>query len=48
MKQYLLAVHINEGEGPSPEAMSETYDTVDEFNTEVQAAGAWEIGRAHV
>jgi hypothetical protein len=41
MKQYLLAVHINEGEAPAPEALAEAYDSVDAFNHEVQAAGAW-------
>jgi hypothetical protein len=50
MKQYLLAVYSAEaamkGDGeaggtPSAEEMQRAYQAVDEFNKEVQAAGAW-------
>jgi hypothetical protein len=42
MKQYLLSVHMVEGEEPpSPEDMQQAYDDVDAFNAEVQAQGAW-------
>ncbi len=42
MKQYLLAVHMVEGEPmPSDEEMQQRFKAVDEFNAEVQAAGAW-------
>jgi len=42
MKQYLLAVHMVEGEAqPSPEEMQQAYKQVDAFNTELQSAGAW-------
>ncbi|MEP7025108.1 MAG: YciI family protein [Actinomycetota bacterium] len=42
MKQYLLAVHMVEGEPvPSEEVIQQMYKAVDAFNTEVQAAGAW-------
>jgi hypothetical protein len=42
MKQYLLSVHMVEGEPmPSPEAMQKMYKAVDVFNQEVRAAGAW-------
>ena len=42
MKQYLLSVHMVEGEPePSPEVIQQAYKQVDEFNTEVQAQGAW-------
>jgi hypothetical protein len=43
MKQYLLAVYSAEG-GPdvmSEEEMQRSYQAVDDFNSEVQAAGAW-------
>ena len=42
MKQYLLSVHMVEGEPePAPEEMQKAYEQVDAFNTEVQAEGAW-------
>ena len=42
MTQYLLAVHIVEGEPePSAEEMQKAYADVDSFNTELRDAGAW-------
>ncbi len=42
MKQYLLAVHLVEGEPvPSDAEMQQRYKQVDAFNAEVQSAGAW-------
>ncbi len=42
MKQYLLAVHLVEGEPvPSEEEMQQTYKRVDAFNAELMSAGAW-------
>jgi hypothetical protein len=42
MKQYLLAVHMVEGEPvPSEAQMQEMYKAVDAYNAELQAAGAW-------
>jgi hypothetical protein len=50
MKQYLLAVYSTEaavkedgeaGGAPSAEEMQRAYQAVDEFNREVQTAGAW-------
>src|SRR5215467_6632284 len=42
MKQYLLAVHIVEGEPARPEAeMQQAYKAVDVFNHELRSAGAW-------
>ncbi len=41
MKEYLLAVHIVEGETPSPEEMEQAYKDVDAFNAELKAKGAW-------
>src|SRR6516164_6604579 len=42
MKQYLMAVHMVEGEPvPSDEEMQQAYKDVDAFNAEVQSAGAW-------
>ena len=42
MKQYLLAVHVVEGDPlPSEEEMQKGYKAVDAFNAEVKAAGAW-------
>ena len=43
MTQYLLAVHIVEGEDP-PEDIDAVYKAVDEFNNELQAKGAWVFG----
>src|SRR5512142_546550 len=42
MKQYLLAVHMVEGEEPpEPEAIQQAYRAVEALNTELQAEGAW-------
>ena len=42
MKQYLLAVHMVEGEPvPSEEEIQKMYKAVDIFNAEVKAEGAW-------
>ena len=42
MKQYLLSVHMVDGEAPpAPEAMQKAYRDVDVLNSELQAAGAW-------
>src|ERR1700730_14130332 len=42
MKQYLLAVHMVEGEPiPSEEEMQKAYKAVDIFNAEGKAEGAW-------
>jgi len=42
MKQYLLAVHMVEGEPtPSQEQMQQMYKVVDAYNAELQSAGAW-------
>ena len=42
MNQYLLSVCLVDGQPvPSEEDMKNTYGSVDEFNAEVKAAGAW-------
>ena len=42
MKQYLLAVHMVEGEPAPPEAeMQQAYQAVDAYNAELKSAGAW-------
>jgi hypothetical protein len=42
MKQYMLAVHMVEGEPtPSEAEMQQAYKAVDVFNDELQSAGAW-------
>src|SRR5262244_991082 len=42
MRQYLLAVHMIEGEPTPPEEeIQKRYKAVDAFNAEVQSAGAW-------
>lgn len=42
MKQYLLAVHMVEGDPvAAPEEMQQRYATVNEFNAALQSAGAW-------
>ncbi|HZD69225.1 MAG TPA: YciI family protein [Actinomycetes bacterium] len=42
MRQYLLAVHMVEGEpAPPQEEMQQAYKAVDAFNAELQSAGAW-------
>jgi hypothetical protein len=45
MKQYLLSVHMVEGEElPAPEAIEQRYGAVDIFNQELQDSGAWVFG----
>ena len=45
MAQYLLAVHIDEGEEPpSPEELEQMYKDVDVVNQELKAKGAWVFG----
>jgi hypothetical protein len=42
MKQYLLAVHMVEGEPvPSEDEMQKAFKAVDAFNAELKAEGAW-------
>ncbi len=42
MKQYLLAVHMVEGEAPPPpEVMERAYKDVEAFNAELRSSGAW-------
>jgi hypothetical protein len=42
MRQYLLAVHMVEGEPTPPEdQIQQAYKAVDAFNAELQAAGNW-------
>ena len=42
MKQYLLSVHMVEGEPtPPPEVIEKAYKQVDAFNNQLQASGAW-------
>ena len=42
MNQYLLSVHMVEGEAPPPEdEMQAAFKAVDELNAEMQAKGAW-------
>jgi hypothetical protein len=42
MNQYLLSVHMVEGEAaPPPEEMQQAYHDVDVFNAELQEKGAW-------
>jgi hypothetical protein len=42
MTQYLLAVHMVEGEAPpSPESMEQAYGQVDALNAELQTEGVW-------
>ena len=40
MTQYMLAVHMVEGEAP-PEDVEQAYKDVDVFNDELKAQGAW-------
>ena len=45
MKQYLLAVHVVDGEpAPSDDEMRTVYAQVDKVNAEMQSAGAWVFG----
>lgn len=39
MRQYLLAVHIDESDATTSD--EQAYKRVDDFNAELQAAGAW-------
>jgi hypothetical protein len=43
MKQYLLSVHMVEGTAPyaSDEDMQAAFTAVNDFNAELQSAGAW-------
>ncbi len=42
MKQYLLAVHMVDGEpAPSEAETQRAYQAVDAYNADVKAAGAW-------
>jgi hypothetical protein len=42
MKQYMLAVHMVEGEAlPAEEQTQAAYQGVDAYNADLQAAGAW-------
>lgn len=42
MKQYLLSVHMVEGEEPPSEVdLQQAYKDVDTLNAEIQATGAW-------
>jgi hypothetical protein len=42
MKQYLLSVHMVEGDPqPSPETMQKMYRDVNALNAEIQKSGAW-------
>jgi hypothetical protein len=45
MTQYLLSVHMVEGEAePPPEVIEQAYKQVDALNAELQAKGAWVFG----
>ncbi len=45
MKQYLLSVHMVEGEPlPAPDVIEQMYKDVDAVNNEMQAQGAWVFG----
>ncbi len=45
MKQYLLAVHMVEGQAqPSEDEIQQAYKDVDALNSEIQRAGAWVFG----
>ena len=42
MKQYLLSVHMVEGQAAPPEAeIQRMYQAVDEFNRELMSSGQW-------
>jgi len=42
MKQYMLAVHMDaDAPAPTDDQVAQMYADVDEFNTKLQAAGAW-------
>ena len=45
MKQYLMAVHIDESQAAPPDAeIQARYAAVDVFNDELRSAGAWVFG----
>ncbi|MEO6121790.1 MAG: YciI family protein [Acidimicrobiales bacterium] len=45
MTQYLLSVHIDEGEvDPKAEVLAQMYKDVDAVNQEMQTEGAWVFG----
>jgi hypothetical protein len=45
MKQYMLAVHLVEGEEqPSEDEMQQAYKDVDAVNAQMQSDGAWVFG----
>ena len=44
MKQYLLSVHMVEGQDPPADEMEQAYKDVDAFNHEVKQQGAWVFG----
>ncbi len=45
MKQYLLSVHMVEGEpDPPPDVMQQMFRDVDAFNADVQEKGIWVFG----
>jgi hypothetical protein len=45
MTQYLMAVHHSpDAPPPPPEEMQKAFRQVDEYNKELQAAGAWVFG----
>jgi len=42
MKQYMLSVHLTEGEPqPSEDEIQQMYKDVDVINAEIQSSGAW-------
>lgn len=42
MKQYLLSVHMVEGDDPrAPDAIEQAYEAVNTFNQKLQTEGAW-------
>jgi hypothetical protein len=41
MKQYLLSVHLVEGQEPPPEEIQQAYKDVNALNSEMQTKGAW-------
>jgi hypothetical protein len=44
MTKYLLSVYMDEDNLPSEEEMQQAFQTVDELNAEIRAAGAWVFG----
>jgi hypothetical protein len=41
MKQYLLSVHLVEGQEPPADEMQQAYKDVNTLNSEMQTKGAW-------